>query len=322
MALLTGCGQQAVPSAASTDTLSAAAPTQAHPQPTSVRATETVTITPPAATVTVPPDGGTSALNAPNVGVGQLLTAADLAQFAERFGDTAAVAVAPLDGEPISATGDTRSPYAWSTAKVLIVAQTLKDAGGPEGLTADQVDLIERSLSASDNEAAAALHRQLEDSHGGLQGAADAMADLLRSAGDTDTVISTVGRDSYSTYGQTLWRVDEQARFVAALVRGCVLPAAATDFLVEDLGNVVEDQRWGLADAGSPAFKGGWGPDPDGQYLVRQLGVLRAGDGNDYAVAITARPGDGSFESGQQLLTDVAQWVDQRVTTAPAATTC
>ncbi len=318
VALLAGCGESAVPATEPTDTVSAAP----HPRPTSVRATETVTVTPPAATVTVRPGGGEPVDGTPVVGVGPLLAASALGQFEARFGDAAAVAVAPLNGGEIVTTGDARSPYAWSTAKVLIVALTLQDADGPDGLNSEQRDLIERALSSSDNEAAAALHRELEARHGGLQGAADAMTALLRRAGDSSTEVSTIGRDTYSTYGQTLWSAAEQARFMAALMRGCVLPDSSTQFLRDQMGNVVSDQRWGLGDAGSPAFKGGWGPDPDGQYLVRQLGVLRAADGNDYAVAITARPDDGSFQGGQQLLTEVAQWLNQQVVTAPAPASC
>ena len=57
--------------------------------------------------------------------------------------------------------GDSRAPYAWSTAKILIVAQTLLDSGGPNNLTEEQRSLISSALASSDNEAAAALHRQM-----------------------------------------------------------------------------------------------------------------------------------------------------------------
>ena len=40
-------------------------------------------------------------------------------------------------------------------------------------------------------------------------------------------------------------------------------------------------------------LKGGWGPDPDGRHLVRQMGIA-----GPLAVALAAIPADGSFESG------------------------
>ena len=279
----------------------------------------TVTVTPPAATITVPPTIGRPPRAS---GTTTVLSEQDLQEFEDRYGDSAAVAVAGLDGADVSGTGDNRAPYAWSTAKLLLVAQTLQDAGGPSGLSDEQRSLISRSLSASDNEAAAELHRQLAATHGGLAGAADAMDGLLRKAGDRSTIVSTVGRDTYSTYGQTLWPVSEQARFMAAIARGCVLDADSTTFLRDQMGQVVTEQRWGIGEVGSSAFKGGWGPDPDGRYLVRQVGLVPAGDGAPYAVAITARPADGTFEGGQQLAGDVAHWLQQHVDTAPTPKGC
>ncbi len=280
----------------------------------------TVTVTPPAVTVTAQPSSQqTVQKNAASSG---LLTEESLKEFASRYGNTASIAVTGLDGKSSPAVGDTRAPYAWSTAKILIVAQTLLDSGGPANLTEEQRNLISSSLSTSDNEAAAALHRQIEAGHGGLQGAADAMNQLLRKAGDESTSISTQGRSTYSTYGQTLWSSQAQATFMSALMRGCVLDGQSTTFLREQMGNVVPDQRWGLGEVQSPAFKGGWGPDPDGKYLVRQVGVVPAGDGNLYAVAFTARPEDGSFESGQRLASDIAHWLQQHVSSAPGPQAC
>ena len=72
------------------------------------------------------------------------------------------------------------------------------------------------------------------------------MNQLLRKAGDESTSVSTQGRSTYSTYGQTLWSSQAQASFMSALMRGCVLDGQSTTFLREQMGNVVPDQRWGL----------------------------------------------------------------------------
>ena len=251
-----------------------------------------------------------------------LLSSGQLAEFQERFGQTVTLAVVPLDGGAATSTPETGSTYAWSTAKPLIIARLLADVGGPSGLTVQQRQLIAASLSYSDNEAAAELHRQLVADYGSVQGAADAMGALLARAGDTETEVSTVGRSTYSTYGQTRWSATAQAEFMAALARGCVLEPVATQFLLGEMGQVDPSQRWGLGTIDAVAFKGGWGPDPDGAYLVRQMGLVTAPNGNQYAVAIIAHPTSGSFEGGQELTSAAAAWLAENVTTAPAATAC
>ena len=193
-----------------------------------------------------------------------LLSEESLREFQSRYGDSASISVAGMDGTSSPTVGDSRAPYAWSTAKILIVAQTLLDSGGPNNLTEEQRSLISSALASSDNEAAAALHRQIEAGHGGLEGAAGAMNQLLRKAGDESTSVSTQGRSTYSTYGQTLWSSQAQASFMSALMRGCVLDGQSTTFLREQMGNVVPDQRWGLGEVQSPAFKAAGGLTPTG----------------------------------------------------------
>lgn len=250
-----------------------------------------------------------------------LLSDADLKAFARRFGDRVDLAVVGLgDREPVG-RASAGEPYAWSTIKVVIVARLLRDVGGPDGLTPQQRASVRAALGASDNEAAAQLYEELERRHGGLTGAARAMGDVLRDAGDTTTKVSTEGRDSFSTYGQTRWPVTEQARFMAALERGCVLDRSSTAFLLQEMGDVIPEQRWGLGIIGAPSFKGGWGPDPDGTYRVEQMGVVGE-PGQRYAVAVAARPDDGTFESGIAVLNEAVDWVSRRVTSVPEPLPC
>jgi hypothetical protein len=208
--------------------------------------------------------------------------------------------------------GDLRVGKAWSTIKVPIALRLLWDARGPNGLTAAQRGQIERAITASDNEAAARLFDDLQSRHGGLGGAAAAVGGVLRKAGDRTTRVSTQGRDGFSPYGQTDWSLSAQVRLVSALSDGCVGDRASSAYVLDAMGRVRSD-RWGLGAAGVPArWKGGWGPGPDGRYLVRQMGVLRAGR-NRLAIAIAARPADGAFSSGQRMATRVARWVARRL---------
>lgn len=287
-----------------------------------VPAPDSGTPTVPASPSEVSPSASPSRSTSPAPVSRELLSARDIAAFEREFGSEAGVAVAGFDGGESVASPVTGVPYAWSTIKPVIVAQTLLDAGGPSGLTAQQRDLVRRALSASDNEAAAALHEQIMARHGGLHGAAEVMQRLLRRAGDERTEISTQGRADFSTYGQTRWLPGDQVRFVASLAQGCLLDESSTDYLLGELGQVVPDQRWGFGLVSAPAFKGGWGPDPDGRYLVRQFAVVRAADGREFAAAILDRPGDGSFETGKASLGRMATWLSPRVTTAPARTAC
>lgn len=251
-----------------------------------------------------------------------LLQPADQADFSAKFGTTAAVAVSDLGGATIARAGDSRSPYAWSTSKVLIVAQTLIDMGGPSKLTATQRTKITAALTASDNDAAKYLYDQLVARHGGVTATAAVLTRLLRRAGDATTNVSTVSRSTFTTHGQTLWPVEMQAQFLSSLGRNCLLDATSTDYLINQMSNTIPAQRFGLGTIGALAYKGGWGPDPNGGYLVRQMGLVRTSSGYLATVAITARPTDGTYAGGQALLSRVSSWVQTHVGPASAPVPC
>lgn len=199
---------------------------------------------------------------------------------------------------------------AWSTIKVPIAIRVLDDAGRPSALTTTQRDLISRAITASDNAAAAELFSGLERRHDGLAGASAAVTEVLRRAGDNTTVVSTQGRDGFSTYGQTEWSLPLQHQFISDLVAGCVTTAASTDYLLNLMRQVTSD-RWGLGSAGVPAlWKGGWGPGPDGRYLLRQMGAMTVG-GGQVIVTLAVRPDDGEFATGQAVASQVAQFLFQ-----------
>ncbi len=245
-------------------------------------------------------------------GGGAVATFPGVTELGRELGAEVGVAVGPVGaGGPSAAGGDLTSGSAWSTIKVPISLRVVKDAKGPAGLTQSQRDLISRAITLSDNEAAAELFAELEATYGGLDAASKAVQGELRAAGDEETVVSTVGRDGFSTYGQTEWSLAEQERFVAALAGGCVADDPTTDYLLGEMGQVTADP-WGLGSAGVPAkWKGGWGPGTDGRYLLRQMGVVRIG-GRDIAVSIAVRPSDGSFETGQTDATELAEFVAKR----------
>jgi hypothetical protein len=228
--------------------------------------------------------------------------------FARGLDGRAGAVIGSPDGKTVQSGGNLPTGAAWSTIKVPIAAQTIADAGGPDALTAQQRALIERAITQSDNAAAADLWSELEDRHGGAQGAADAVTKLLREAGDTHTQVSTQGRDGFSPYGQTQWSLLDQHRFMTALAGRCVVSPAASAYLLDLMGRVTSD-TWGLGSAGVPAlWKGGWGPDRDGAYLVRQMGELKRGGGG-VIVTVAAQASSGSFDAGQQIASAAARWL-------------
>jgi hypothetical protein len=248
-----------------------------------------------------------------------LLSAADLRSFArleQQMSGALGLAVGPLGSSRVrQVLGSLRTGSAWSTIKLPIVVRVMADAGGPDALSDEVSRDIRQALTASDNAAAADLWASLASTYGGVTGAAAAVEEVLRDAGDRQTRVSTRGRAGFSPYGQTSWSLASQQRFIAALAGGCVTDPAVAAGTLSLMADVVPAQRWGLGSVGRPArFKGGWGPGLDGRYLVRQLGVLEyEGGATAVGVAVAARAGDGSFEGGTRALTTLARWTADHI---------
>ncbi|MGE9808335.1 hypothetical protein [Janibacter sp. G1551] len=203
-----------------------------------------------------------------------------------------ALAIAPVGADVSPAViGDAEELIAWSTAKVPL-AQAVVEHGGAMTHRAD----LEAALTRSDNGAAGRLWDSL-----GTPGEAAAATDrALRSAGDRRTrTRSTIVRPGWSAFGQTPWRLDDQARFTAGLA--CADDAAPVRRL---LGQVVASQRWGLGAVPRARLKGGWGATDDG-YVVRQLGILPTPGGGSVAVTVQVRLTTGGLDEGVAVVDDL-----------------
>jgi len=236
--------------------------------------------------------------------------AADLDALGDQLGAEVGATIGPPGAEPLRA-GSLQSGPAWSTIKVPIALAVAAQDGG---LGPTERGLVSAAITRSDNAAAAELFGQL----GALGPATAKVTEVLRSAGDQQTQVSTQGRDGFSTYGQTEWSLTEQQRFMGALLNGCIGEPSSREFILEQMRSVTVD-RWGLGSAGVPAlWKGGWGPGADGRYLVRQMGAIEV-DGTEYAVTLAAIPGDGQFATGQSVATEIARWLVARAPGVSAA---
>lgn len=205
------------------------------------------------------------------------------------------VGVAIFDGQSVTRYGSWNVGAAWSTIKVpLSIAALRVDPGSAQ-------DQMEQAISQSDNAAADYLWSMLGDPNT----AADAVDSVLREGGDLSTIVqSQQVHPPYSPYGQTDWPTDQAAIFAFQLP--CITGSASVIAQMRSLGG---NQQWGLASFADVAAKGGWGPEPDGGYLVRQLALVTNSVGT-FGVSLAAKPADGSFETGKAMLDGVGAWVN------------
>ncbi|WP_354698729.1 hypothetical protein DSM112329_04422 [Paraconexibacter sp. AEG42_29] len=249
----------------------------------------------------------------------ELLSARDKASFGKlqsKLGGQIGLAVSPLGkGQAVESAGSLKSAIAWSTSKVPVAMAVVA-----AGRTSAQSSNLRAAITASDNAAAERLWSSL----GSGTKAAGAATRQLRSAGDrTTTVQSRRLRSGYTAFGQTVWAVADQARFVAGMP--CLKAGRA---VLDLMGQTVGGQRWGLGRIdGAAQLKGGWGPGSspgaNGGYIDRQMGIARVG-GRRVAIAMISRPADGSHETGTRNMTAIATWAKDHLSVAgvPASPGC
>jgi hypothetical protein len=245
--------------------------------------------------------------------------AADFAALRASSGGRLGIAVAPLGRGPLQVLGDLASGHAWSTMKVPVLVTLLGERGGQGGLSTQESTWARSALTESNNQAATGLFSALERVYNGLVGASEAVQQILRRAGDDTTEVNTSpNRSGFTTFGQTLWSADAATRFYRALARGCLLSPADTAYVLALMSEVAPDQRWGMGEANldgaALSFKGGWGPENGGAYLVRQTAVVGSRN-RGYTVSILAQPtsSDGSYAQGARLVSRAADWVARHV---------
>lgn len=219
--------------------------------------------------------------------------AADFDELAGAIAADIGIAVAAPGSAAVTSLGSWSTGVAWSTIKVPLAIAAVRAAGS--GVQ----PLVAQAISYSDNAAAEQLWAQL----GTPETAAELVEAVLRDGGDTSTAVESRRlRPGFTAFGQTRWSLRSQAQFAARLP--CIADAGD---VIDLMHNIVADQRWGLA-GGAAAAKGGWGPGPEGGYLVRQFGLLNTATGR-IGVALAAEPYDGTFSSGIAALDRMAAWV-------------
>ncbi|MFE7741930.1 hypothetical protein [Nocardia sp. NPDC057455] len=224
--------------------------------------------------------------------------AASYAELAAGVRGKLGMAIMPVGGEQAVTFGEWTSGPAWSTMKVPLTIAALRRSPGSSNYAASA------AITQSDNAAADVLWQSL----GTAQEAAQAVQAVLREGGDSKTVVpATRTRAEHSAFGQADWSLTDQVRFASRLP--CLTGTERVTSLMEQ---VITSQRWGLGEFGGAEFKGGWGPDTSGAYLVRQFGIINIPSGQ-IAIAIAVQPESGSFSDGMNVLDRLATVVSQHL---------
>ena len=254
-------------------------------------------------TVAAPPPATTTAPASPAAGAGTPL-AAEFAKLENKLNAKMGVAISAVGANPKQLVfGEWASGPAWSTMKVPLTITAMRDENPPT-----VTDSMRAAITESDNAAAESIWEGLGDP----VKAAHKIEAVLGKYGDPTIVEWQRRRPPFTAFGQTIWSLTNQARFTAAAV--CDSDNAPIFTL---MGQVENDQGWGLGIIPDTRFKGGWGPSPTNNYLVRQLGVLKTPTGLT-AVTVATEPASGAFNDGTQELTEVAKWLNSHMTELPA----
>lgn len=229
--------------------------------------------------------------------------AADFKDLQPSLGGHAGMAIMPVGGTRLSAMGDWTTGPAWSTMKVPLTLAVLRGNGNTSTYQ------MSAAITESDNAAADGLWQSL----GTPDRAAQAVEGVLHEGGDTTTKVpATRSRPDYSAFGQAQWSLADQVRFASRLP---CLPDS--DTVLNLMGQVVWGQQWGVGRLDDARYKGGWGPDPAGGYLVRQFGLVATPTGQ-MAIALAAQANSGRFDEGTQILDKLVGLVGKHLGELPA----
>ncbi|MFC9662049.1 hypothetical protein ACFVJ5_17585 [Nocardia sp. NPDC127606] len=250
-----------------------------------------VTTTVPVAVAVPGADNGTLSIAVP----GSL--AADFTELQQGFRGSAGLAIMPVGGKKSVTFGNWTSGPAWSTIKVPLAIAALRNSAAYSSYAS-------AAITASDNGAADTLWASL----GSGADAAKAVEGVLREGGDTRTTVPTTRtRADASVYGQAEWTLADQVRFASQLP--CI---PQSERVVGLMQQIIASHHWGLGAFGSAEFKGGWGPDPGGKYLVRQFGLIDSPTGR-IAIAFAAQADSGSFNDGMAMLDKMATLISRHL---------
>ncbi|MFC8449837.1 serine hydrolase [Kitasatospora sp. NPDC057223] len=224
--------------------------------------------------------------------------AVDRALSSAGAGAEGAVSVAVLDlasGATAVSGGSGHEFITASIVKADILATLLRQTGSD--LTAQQRTEAVAMIEQSDNDAASALYDAI--------GGADGLDEANLAFGLTGT---TAGQDGY--WGLTTTTPADQLRLLQVIFgQDSPLDAGGRAYLQQLMGEIAEDQDWGVSAAASAEgawmLKNGWlSRSTDGLWAVNSIGRVTH-DGHDVLVAVLS-DGNSTEEDGIALVESVA----------------
>ena len=259
-------------------------------------------LSPTPGTIATPPVMPSPATIVPPPQAGALT--ADFAQLEAKLHGVAGMAVSAVGtGHAPIALGHWQSGPAWSTMKVPLIIAALREENPP---------IVTGAMSSAITESDNAAAEQIWASLGDPITAAQKLDVVLRRTGDPTIVQSQRVRPEFTAFGQTDWSLTNQVRFIST-----ALCDNANEQAFALMGQIESDQSWGIGTLPGTRFKGGWGPSPIGDYLVRQVGVVAVPTGF-VAVALAVQPASGKFEDGTADLTEMATWLTAHLGALPS----
>ncbi|MGJ4117070.1 hypothetical protein ACN4D0_08710 [Corynebacterium macclintockiae] len=206
---------------------------------------------------------------------------------------------------------------AWSTIKVPIsgaVEEKLRHAeahGQPAPRAAMEADM-DAAIHYSDNDAAFRLWMYVGD--GADRTAAYKVRDYMRRVGDPTNAAKQFEDGAYIGFGAIKWKLTDQVKFMDGF--RCM---NGSDKVLARMGHIIPEHKYGLAKIKGAQFKGGWGPEPDGRFIYRQLGLVPGADGEMTPVAIMAIPNDGLEPTAWDGVDALGKKLPELLEGAPAA---
>jgi hypothetical protein len=199
------------------------------------------------------------------------------------------------DGEVLHA-GELQEVRAWSTTKVpvAIAAQQHAEDNGTTGYIADD---ITAAMTMSDNDAAMRLFTSL----GSWQQGSAALTEVLKETGDPTDAVAAESEPDYTGFGDIHWTLDDQVTFADRMA--CL---DGSEPVLDEMGQVIAVHRMGLGVLPGARFKGGWGPENDGTYVLREFGLVGEKD-RQVPVAIAVVPDDGLDSTAREAAQALAE---------------
>lgn len=231
------------------------------------------------------------------------------AEMAAELGGRYALAWADADG--VRLLGSPPGETAWSTIKVPLAV-----AAAERSPTEETWEHVVAAITRSDNAAALELWSAL----GRPDAAASAVDEVLDAYGAPEVRTESEDvRPPFSSFGQTRWSPPSQARFARELA--CAGASTPAGRVRGEMARLVPDQRWGIGVLEGARLKGGWGPEPDGAYVLRQLGDGEVA-GQRYALALSVRSASGAYAEATTEATRLVRWWAETVAPTGPGLTC